>query len=53
MQPAQNNRWDGKIHDTRNGSIHTAHISLKGADALRVEGCTFGFCGGEAWTRVQ
>ena len=55
MQPGKKNHWDGKIIDTRNGSTYEGHVTLKNADALRVEGCTFAglFCGGETWTRIQ
>jgi uncharacterized protein (DUF2147 family) len=55
MQPGQKNHWDGKIIDTRNGSTYEGHVTLKNAEALRVEGCTFAglFCGGETWTRIH
>jgi uncharacterized protein (DUF2147 family) len=55
MEPSQKNRWNGKIHDIRSGSTYMSHMSLKSANALRVEGCAFGglFCGGQTWTRVQ
>jgi len=55
MQPTQKSRWNGKIHDVRSGSTYTSHMSMKGANALRVEGCAFGglFCGGQTWTRVE
>lgn len=55
MKPTQNNRWSGKIHDTRSDRIYTANISLKNPNALKVQGCVFGglFCGGETWTRVD
>src|SRR5262245_22625492 len=55
MQPGQKNRWNGKIHDVRSGGTYMSHMSMKGANALRVEGCAFGglFCGGQTWTRVE
>jgi uncharacterized protein (DUF2147 family) len=55
MRPGQKNRWNGKIHDVRSGRMYTSHMSLKSANALRVEGCAFGglFCGGQTWTRAQ
>jgi uncharacterized protein (DUF2147 family) len=54
MRPGQKNRWNGKIHDVRGGRMYTSHMSLKSANALRVEGCAFGglFCGGQTWTRA-
>ena len=44
-----------KIQDVRSGSIYASHMSLKGDNKLRVEGCAFGglFCGGQTWTRIQ
>jgi hypothetical protein len=55
MEPSSKNRWNGKIHDIRSGSTYMSHMSLKGANALRVEGCALGglFCGGQTWSRVQ
>ena len=55
MKPGQNNRWSGKIHDSRSDRTYTANISLKNPNALKVQGCVFGglFCGGETWTRVD
>ena len=55
MKPGGDNRWNGTIHDIRRGGNYSAHISLKGSDALKVTGCAFGgmFCGGETWTRAQ
>jgi uncharacterized protein (DUF2147 family) len=55
MKPTGGNRWNGTIQDIRRGGKYSAHISLKGPDALRVTGCAFGgmFCGGETWSRVE
>jgi hypothetical protein len=55
MEPSSKNRWNGKIHDIRSGSTYMSHMSLKGANALRVEGCALGglFCGGQTWSRMQ
>jgi uncharacterized protein (DUF2147 family) len=55
MKPGSNNRWNGKIKDTRSGSVYASHISLKGPNSLSVQGCAFGgmFCGGETWTRAE
>jgi uncharacterized protein (DUF2147 family) len=55
MRSAKNNRWNGSIHDIRSGGTYMAHISLRNANSLRVEGCAFGglFCGGQTWSRVQ
>jgi uncharacterized protein (DUF2147 family) len=55
MRLTQKNRWNGKINDLRAGGTYLAQMSLKNADALRIEGCAFGglFCGSQTWTRAQ
>ncbi|MEZ5788382.1 MAG: DUF2147 domain-containing protein [Xanthobacteraceae bacterium] len=54
MQP-NGKRWSGRIYNVKDGRSYTAHISLKSADTLRVEGCAFGgmICGGQNWSRVN
>ena len=52
MQPAGPNKWSGQIYDADDGKTYASTISLSGPDALRVEGCVGGFCGGETWTRA-
>jgi len=54
MKPG-GSRWNGRIHDVRSGKIYASHMSLRGANGLRVEGCAFGglFCGGETWKRAE
>lgn len=48
-------RWSGRIYNVKDGRSYTAHISLKSAETLRVEGCAFGgmICGGQNWSRVD
>jgi uncharacterized protein (DUF2147 family) len=54
MTPAQANRWDGEVYNAEDGRTYTSHISLRGDDVLRVEGCVLGFlCGGQNWTRAK
>jgi uncharacterized protein (DUF2147 family) len=52
---ASGSRWNGRIHDVRSGKIYASHMSMRGANGLRVEGCAFGglFCGGETWKRAE
>jgi uncharacterized protein (DUF2147 family) len=52
---AGGSRWNGRIHDVRSGKIYASHMSMRGANGLRVEGCAFGglFCGGETWKRAE
>jgi uncharacterized protein (DUF2147 family) len=54
MKPS-GSRWNGRIQDTRSGKIYASHMSMRGANGLRVEGCAFGglFCGGETWKRAE
>jgi uncharacterized protein (DUF2147 family) len=52
MQPSGANKWSGKIYNADDGQTYTAHVTVKSASALEVEGCVGAFCGGETWTRV-
>src|SRR6516165_10717479 len=46
------NKWSGQIYNADDGSVYASHISVTGADTLRVEGCLGALCGGETWTRT-
>src|SRR5262249_396224 len=46
MAPADTNRWDGEIYNSRDGRTYTAHLSLESDNTLRVGGCVRGFVGG-------
>jgi uncharacterized protein (DUF2147 family) len=52
MKPG-GDKWNGRITDTRNGNSYSSKIAMRGNDKLRVEGCMFGFCDGQTWSRVQ
>ena len=54
MQPS-GSKWTGQIHDPDSGRNYDSTISMKGTNALRVQGCAFGgmFCGGQTWKRVS
>jgi uncharacterized protein (DUF2147 family) len=54
MKP-QGAKWTGRIHDPDSGRNYDSTIAMKGANALRVQGCAFGgmFCGGQTWKRVS
>jgi uncharacterized protein (DUF2147 family) len=52
MQAAGPGKWSGQIYNADDGSMYASHISVTGADTLRVEGCLGALCGGETWTRV-
>jgi uncharacterized protein (DUF2147 family) len=50
MRPSGPNRWSGQIYNADDGSTYVSHVSVSGADTLRVEGCVGALCGGESWT---
>jgi uncharacterized protein (DUF2147 family) len=54
MKPSDN-KWTGRIHDPDSGRNYDSTITMKGPNALRVQGCAFGglFCGGQTWSRVS
>jgi len=54
MKPSDS-KWVGQIHDPDSGRNYESMIAMKGANALRVQGCAFGglFCGGQIWNRVS
>jgi len=52
MHAAGPSKWSGQIYNADDGSMYASHISVTGADTLRVEGCLGALCGGETWTRV-
>ena len=54
MRP-QDSKWTGQIHDPDSGRNYDSTIAMKGANAMRVQGCAFGgmFCGGQTWKRVS
>jgi uncharacterized protein (DUF2147 family) len=53
MKPSDT-KWTGRIHDPDSGRNYDSTITMKGPNALRVQGCAFGgmFCGGQTWSRV-
>ena len=52
---AQASKWTGTIYDPDSGRNYDFTIAMKGANALKVQGCAFGgmFCGGQTWKRVS
>ncbi len=51
MRSAGANKWSGQIYNADDGKTYASSISVAGPDALKVEGCVGGFCGGETWSR--
>jgi uncharacterized protein (DUF2147 family) len=52
MKPSQQNEWEGKVYNPKDGGFYRASISLTRPDVLKLEGCMLIFCSGENWTRV-
>ncbi len=54
MRP-EGSKWSGRIRDPNSGRNYDSTISMKGPNAMRVQGCAFGgmFCGGQTWKRVS
>jgi uncharacterized protein (DUF2147 family) len=52
MRSAGANKWSGQIYNADDGKTYASSISVAGPDALKVEGCVGGFCGGETWSRT-
>ena len=47
-------RWSGgRLYVPRTGRSYPARLRLESRDLLLVEGCRFGICRGERWTRVR
>ena len=52
MRASGPNKWSGEIYNADDGKTYESHVSVSGADTLRVEGCVGILCGGETWTRA-
>jgi uncharacterized protein (DUF2147 family) len=52
MRASGPNKWSGTIYNADDGKSYESHVSVAGADALKVEGCVGIICGGETWTRA-
>jgi uncharacterized protein (DUF2147 family) len=54
MKPTDS-KWTGQIYDPDSGRNYDSTITMKGPNAIRVQGCAFGgmFCGGQTWNRVS
>jgi uncharacterized protein (DUF2147 family) len=52
MKPEEDNKWEGKVYNPKDGGYYNASIQLESPNKLRLEGCMLIFCSGETWTRV-
>ncbi len=53
MRPSGAGKWAGQLYNSDNGRTYQGYLTEQGASSLRVEGCSFGICGGENLTRVR
>ena len=53
MRQNGENRWSGKIYNSDDGNTYDGNISPLSPTLLKVEGCLFGFCQSQNWTRVK
>ena len=49
------NTWKGSLLNTEDGKTYDGHVTLEGANALKLEGCALAgiVCKGETWQRMK
>jgi uncharacterized protein (DUF2147 family) len=47
------NQWKGDLLNTDNGKTYKGVVTLRGPNALRLEGCVAFICQGETWSKVR
>jgi uncharacterized protein (DUF2147 family) len=47
------NQWKGNLLNTDNGKTYQGVVTLRGPNALRLEGCVAFICQGETWSKVR
>jgi uncharacterized protein (DUF2147 family) len=47
------NQWKGDLLNTDNGKTYKGVVTLRGANALRLEGCVAFICQGETWSKIK
>jgi len=47
------NQWKGDLLNTDNGKTYAGVVTLRGPNALRLEGCVAFICQGETWSKVR
>jgi uncharacterized protein (DUF2147 family) len=53
MRPAGPGKWTGRLTNPKDGNTYTGNLIEVGPDAIRIEGCWLGICGGENLTRAR
>jgi uncharacterized protein (DUF2147 family) len=53
MRPNGTGKWAGQLYNSDNGGTYQGYLIEQGPNSVRVQGCSFGICGGENLTRVR
>lgn len=54
MKPDGENKWSGQVYNAEDGKTYSGHMTLVGANALKLEGCVLGvLCKSQDWHRVN
>lgn len=55
MKPSGTDKWAGQVYNAEDGKTYTGYITMRGANALKLEGCALGglVCKAQTWTRVN
>ena len=53
MRPSGPGKWTGRLYNVEDGKTYTGNLIEVGPDAIRIEGCWLGVCGGENLTRAK
>jgi uncharacterized protein (DUF2147 family) len=53
MRPDGPGKWTGQLYNMDDGKTYTGNLIEVGPDAVRIEGCFLGVCGGENLSRVK
>lgn len=53
MTPSGDNKWEGKVYNSRDGGTYSGSFTMTGANSADLKGCVAGglICKTESWTR--
>ena len=55
MKPSGADKWAGQVYNAEDGKTYSGSITMRGASALKLEGCALAglICKAQTWTRVN
>ncbi|HLN09214.1 MAG TPA: DUF2147 domain-containing protein [Xanthobacteraceae bacterium] len=55
MKPSGPDKWEGQVYNAEDGKTYSGNITMRNANALRLEGCAMGglLCKGQIWSRAH